>query len=230
MMRLMTIDYTLKRRKRMRNIRVRVEPTAEVVVTAPWGIPKSMIMSFVLRQSQWIEKQQAWVRNLDNENSVVNWQRGWISIKGKRYIIKYNPAIDTRVKLGQEYLSVKPVTLFKSHIPRTVWRWLKQQAERDIEERVRRWSEKMKVSPIKISFRQQKSRWGSCNRRGHLSFNWRLIHFAEEVIDYVVVHELAHLIQANHSKKFWQVVERYNPDYKKQRLFLRRQHLKLVTV
>lgn len=73
----------------------------------------------------------------------------------------------------------------------------------------------------KIVIRDQKTRWGSCSSRGTLSFNWRLMLAPPAVLDYVVVHELAHLQQMNHSKQFWAVVEQVMPDYKSHRSWLK---------
>lgn len=90
-----------------------------------------------------------------------------------------------------------------------------------IPERVRYYAEIMKVSYGRITIRNQKTRWGSCSGKGNLNFNCLLMLAPEKVIDYVVVHELCHLIEMNHSKAFWEQVERVMPDYKVQKQWLK---------
>ena len=100
-------------------------------------------------------------------------------------------------------------------------KWLTKQAEAAILRQVQTRAVQMGVHPASISIRSQRTRWGSCSTRGTLSFNWRLIMAPPEVLDYVVVHELAHMKQKNHSKAFWAVVGQYCPHYLKYRLWLK---------
>ena len=79
----------------------------------------------------------------------------------------------------------------------------------------------MNVTYGRIAVRDQKTRWGSCSAEGNLNFNWRLIFAPEGVLDYVVVHELAHRKEMNHSARFWGVVESYMPEYKKNQAWLK---------
>ncbi len=90
-----------------------------------------------------------------------------------------------------------------------------------ISQRAAYFAAKMGVTFGRISIRAQKTRWGSCSSRGNLNFNWKLILMPPEILDYVVVHELAHRKQMNHSKLFWAEVERVLPDYVKRRRWLK---------
>ena len=79
----------------------------------------------------------------------------------------------------------------------------------------------MGVSYGSITVREQKTRWGSCSAKGNLNFNWKLVLMPEEILEYVVVHELAHRLQMNHSTEFWDEVEKILPDYRKRRQWLK---------
>lgn len=100
-------------------------------------------------------------------------------------------------------------------------RKLADEASKDIPARVRRYAPIIGVTYERITIRNQKSKWGSCSSRGNLNFNCLLMLAPPEVRDYVVVHELCHLIELNHSKRFWALVAKVLPDYKKQEEWLR---------
>lgn len=87
--------------------------------------------------------------------------------------------------------------------------------------KVEYYARQMQVTFGRITVRDQKTRWGSCSAKGNLNFNWRLVLAPEEVLDYVVVHELAHRKEMNHSQRFWSQVENVMPDYRSRRLWLK---------
>ena len=97
----------------------------------------------------------------------------------------------------------------------------REKARRVLTEKTMWWAEKMGVDYGRISIRQQATRWGSCSVKGNLNYNWKLILLPEELQDYVVVHELAHRREMNHSQRFWKIVEGELPDYLSRRKQLR---------
>lgn len=99
----------------------------------------------------------------------------------------------------------------------------------DIPQRVRKYAPIVGVDYGRITIRMQKSRWGSCSSKGNLNFNCLLMAMPEEIRDYVVVHELCHRKQMNHSDKFWAEVEAVLPDYKEKRKWLRDNGEKIMT-
>lgn len=106
--------------------------------------------------------------------------------------------------------------------PQAVLReWLVDRARETFAERAAHWAAALGVTYRRLTIRDQRSVWGSCTRAGDLSFNWRLIMAAPETLDYLVIHELSHRHEMNHSKKFWVHVARHCPDWKKHRAWLR---------
>ena len=97
----------------------------------------------------------------------------------------------------------------------------KKEARKQIACYVEHYADIMGVSYGRIAIREQKTCWGSCSSKKNLNFNWKLILMPSEIMEYVVVHELAHLLEMNHSKQFWKIVERYIPDYKTRRKWLK---------
>lgn len=97
----------------------------------------------------------------------------------------------------------------------------RKEARRRITERAAYFAEKMGVDYGRIAIKAAKTRWGSCSARGNLNFHWKLILMPPAILDYVVVHELAHRIEMNHSPRFWAQVERILPDYRERRRWLK---------
>lgn len=99
--------------------------------------------------------------------------------------------------------------------------WLETEGIARFREKIILWAERMHIQYGRVSIRDQKTRWGSCSGKGNLNFNWRLLMMPEYIMDYVIVHELAHRREMNHSPRFWQIVENYIPDYQKRRQWLK---------
>lgn len=100
-----------------------------------------------------------------------------------------------------------------------------QQARKLLPERLALWSERTGLKPSALSLRAQRSRWGSLSSSGRMSLNWKLMAAPLEVIDYVIIHELCHIVHANHSRRFWGLVASWDPLYKDHRVWLRTHHL-----
>lgn len=97
----------------------------------------------------------------------------------------------------------------------------KEKARAIVHERVNHWAPKIGVTPGRIAIRDQRSRWGSCSTNGNLNFNYRIVHIPLELVDYIIVHELCHLLEFNHSERFWAHVEAHVPSYELHKTALR---------
>jgi hypothetical protein len=99
--------------------------------------------------------------------------------------------------------------------------WLRRQARQDIAARLAQHAAEMRQQPGRIYVMGQRTKWGGCSRRRNLSFNWRLVMAPPAVLDYVVVHELAHLAEPHHSAKFWLIVRSHCPEFIRHKAWLR---------
>jgi predicted metal-dependent hydrolase len=106
------------------------------------------------------------------------------------------------------------------HVARRIQDFLKREAKRDLEVAAYRYAEALGVTIKRISVRDQSSRWGSCSTTGVLSFSWRLILAPPFVLDYLAAHEVAHLVEMNHSRRFWRVLERLCPNMARAKVWL----------
>ncbi len=135
-----------------------------------------------------------------------------------RFIGEKSDWIDKHLKKMQERKAANDT---KEDLTKQEINLLITRAKRIIPQRVDHYSRMMGVRYGKITIRMQKTRWGSCSSKGNLNFNCLLMKAPDEIIDYVVVHELCHLIEMNHSDKFWAEVEKVIPDYKEKRKWLK---------
>jgi hypothetical protein len=216
------MEYVLRRTSRSRAIRISLNHEGEVIVTAPKFVLGFMIEQFVKQNEPWITRQQQRLVLKKSVSPTLNWEEGVISYIGTLYYIKFRDS-GGKVSFENGVCWVHPVTSLESDVKTTLLRWLKMYAEKDIATRTNEWAKTMGVKFGSVRFGQQVSRWGSCTGEGNLRFNWRLIHFPSDVIDYVVIHELSHTVHHDHSDRFWSLVEKYCPSWKEQRKYLKRQ-------
>jgi predicted metal-dependent hydrolase len=217
------IQYTLQRNTRSRNIRIRIVGKGEVVVSAPPRAPEWQIRRFVEEQREWILKNVAKVKS---RSSIVGADQ--LQLFGKIYdkeIDMVGTKIGVVVKGSTAFIT--PVTNSKASIEKAVVSFLKTTAEKYIRPRTQQLGKKMQTTFGRVTLREQQTRWGSCSSEGNLNFNWRLVHHPPAVIDYVIIHELAHRTHMDHSPAFWELVAKYDPEYMKHRGWLKRQGMAL---
>lgn len=146
-----------------------------------------------------------------------------VLFRGKEYRVKVvadgNPRSTVRLEGDEAVVLVPRATI--SEIRKALDGWYRSEATVAIKQTVWRLARKLGLEYNTIMIRNQRTRWGSCSSKGNLSFNMKLATAPQEVIDYVVIHELMHLREPNHSKRFWSLVERECPDYMAKRKWLK---------
>lgn len=215
-----TIRYTLKRSKR-RSIGLRIDERG-LTVSMPLRASEKWLHSVLLDKADWVvEKMAGWQ---DRQPVVIQWRDGErIPFCGDTLTLRVVPDLfGAPPFLRGGILHLQPVgTPTPPQIGRMVEQWYRQQALELFERRVAHFASRLQVAPNALKLSAARSQWGSCTVRGVVRLNWRLIKLPHALIDYVVAHELAHLVEMNHSAAFWQVVERGCPDYRLRRGQLR---------
>ena len=218
------VAYELRRARR-RSIGFVVGPEG-LTVSAPRWVGLGDIESALHDKAAWIlrklHEQHDRARRLDEAR--VDWKDGAeIPFLGRRIVLRLDPrargalfvAEAAELRLGLPH-GAEPAQLRD-----TVQSWLQRQARRVFEERCALYAERLGVRMKRLSLSSASTRWGSASADGSIRLNWRLVHFAMPVIDYVVAHELAHLKEMNHSPAFWDVVRSVLPQYEQARGALR---------
>ncbi len=213
----LNFTYQLKRNSRSGSIRVSIDHRSQILVSAPKLYPKILIENFLKQQEPWILQKKAQV-----SKSQVKIKQNEIYLFGEKYLIVHNidQNLTPKISIIQNQLIINQ--LKPGSYQTKLENFLKNTALKYLSQKTAILAKKMNISYQRIGIRQQKSRWGSCSSLGNLNFNWRLIHYPPAVINYVIIHELAHRQEANHSKSFWQLVAKYDPDYQKHKKALKK--------
>jgi hypothetical protein len=175
------------------------------------------IENFVIEKQRWINKKLAEMRARPKAKPKTYENGEEFLYLGKTYQLRIAPA-KIPVQLKDEL--VISTEVWPRH-KEAVKKWYKSESARIIGDRCKIYAKIMNCSPKSIRISHAMKRWGSCTSRGKLNFSWRLIMTPVEIIDYVIVHELAHLHHLNHSRSFWETVKNTIPDYKKREHWLK---------
>jgi len=224
------IGYVLQRSRR-KSIGLAVNDDG-LQVTAPVWVTMAQINDALHKKSNWILDKLQWQRERQEHLATADasWQDGGsVPYLGQPIVIRlnggplhqyegdaYSPAPGDVLKLAL------PATAEHSRVRESVYVWMQSMAQTILGQRLQHYVELSGHTLKKWRLSSANTRWGSCSSEGHIMLNWRLIHFGLDIIDYVVAHEVAHLKHLNHSRDFWQEVERLLPDFQVARNALRR--------
>ena len=222
------ITYTLRLDKRRKTIQLQLLPTAVVEVVTPGKLTPAELEHIFTAKSKWLRKRleqlAALAENPVNQQLVSGSQ---LLYKGAPHTLTILPGSNNvEVVLTPDELQVKIPTNYADYkqsatiIEKIVKAWLVDQAGTLFLDKTNHWAKVIGVCPTKITIRDQKTRWGSCSSLGNINYNWRIIMAPPWVADYLVIHELCHMLVPNHSAKFWGQVSRFSPNYRECRKWL----------
>ncbi len=209
-------SYSLKRSRNRRTLALSLYASG-LVVHAPHALPLTQIEAFIQTKSAWVTQKLALqaerVRSIEREGLVV-------SLEGRRLACVCD---SQRVDIALDGALLLVPQMDAMALRTSLQRWLKQQAQRCYAERLQYFRPRLLRQPTALKLSSARTRWGSCTAAGVVRVNWRLVQASAAEIDYVLAHELAHLVHLDHSPKFWREVARLCPDFEVARARLRAQ-------
>lgn len=225
-------DYVHKTSSRSKSLKIKIEQSGKVIVVSPKYVPRFVVEKFVKQHQDWIEKT---LKKYVSQNKFDSNEFTYIFGKKYQRKVEFSNSKKTGVFVSGGKLVFNPLsdptdetkTSLNKKFQKKIDDFLKNTAGHYIIQRVHELGKKMDLKFNRISLKKQKTRWGSCSSQRNLNFNWKLVHFDTKIIDYVIIHELSHLVHMDHSKNFWALVRKYDPEYLKHRGWLKRNGLNL---
>jgi predicted metal-dependent hydrolase len=222
--------YSVRRSQRAKRSRLTITDEGEAVVVLPLLAPEGIAAELIARHSRWIGRHQQRIREQRHARATRPLLAAGreILFRGELHRVVAIAAIDGRTRATIRIDRTRIVLISSPLEPRSTAEmlesWLRATARTDVEGRVAVRAAEMGLTAKRVTIRDQKTRWGSASGHGTLSFSWRLVMCPPWVLDYVVVHELAHLKVSGHSVRFWRLVEKHHPHSRAARAWLRDHH------
>jgi len=216
------ISYFLVRSSRRSTIAIEIGQDLKVKVFAPRAICEKEITDFIRQKATWIiEKIKGLEKRFFTREKRSYRDGAKFLFLGKECKLRYAPCEGKRLKirLENQYLEVDipfdmPAQALEAAVKKALISWYRGQAKEVLAGRIFPLARLLNVDPSKVTVRSQKKIWGSCHYHAKsVHLNWKMIMAPQEVIDYIIIHELTHLKVPNHSKRFWQKVKKACPDY-----------------
>lgn len=219
-------EFHIVRESHRRTTYLTMRPGEKPTVKASKNIKQTEIAQFIQLKWSTIENKLKKSKFMNEQNPPKQFiQDEDIWYLGKKLKLNYDfhSSLKGHVQADESYLNIRLPLNMQEHFDiysphpemhEVIRSFYEARARKHILERVHYFADKMQLFPKKVSFRCQTSRWGSCTSEGHISMNWRLMAFPEDVIDYIVIHEISHIRYPHHQKAFWYFVEQFCPNYK----------------
>lgn len=208
-------------RSKRKTLSLMIDRQARLIVKAPIKMPLAVIHSFILQKEKWINKKQTEILDKFSIVKDKEFVEGELFYyMGKQYPLFINPEASFALHFDGEKFILNPK--FNKHGREIFKLWYTLQAKRVIINRASELSKNMHLPVANIRISHASRRWGSCSAKKNLNFSWRLMLAPSEIIDYIIIHELAHTLQMNHSEKYWGIVEKLMPDYREHEKWLRK--------
>lgn len=210
--------------KNKKNISVKINGNKEICVYAPIGISYDYIEELLKSKENWIIKniKKVDINNLNDGTYII--------YRGRKFLKIVEESIIEEIVKKDDLIIIRSRSTDILYVNDLISRWYLKNANNVILNRVNTLSSKYNMLPSKVLIRNQKSRWGSCNSRREIRLNWRLVLMPDDVMDYIIIHELCHLKHLNHSNSFWSLVHKLDPDFQVSKEWLKENGLSILQV
>jgi len=223
-----TLSYTLKHHPRARRVKLRVDPCGELTVTAPKSVRRSQVDAWVAERSAWVAsvraRQVQWRSDLDPATLGARPERIDLPAIDERWAVCYSQGQGDLLRLrvgarqGPRQLdftlpAVDPAGTDQK-IAARLSHWLRRRADEALTPRIESLARQHGFEYASVTYRNQRTRWGSCSSKGRLSINARLLFASPGACRYVLIHELVHTEHMNHSPAFWARLAAIDPNYR----------------
>lgn len=226
------IEYAVDRARRHKTVAIRVDPIEGVRVRAPQGLSVAALDEIVRRKAKWILDRRRRHEDLPPPPSARRFVSGETFLYlGRQYRLKVDRECtsDPSVRMVAGRLRISaPDCLRETEIRNELVGWYRDRAARRLPDRVAFWAARLDLEPNGVLIRDQRKRWGSADAKGNIRLNWRVVQARQSLADYVIAHELVHLIYPDHTRDFWATLGVVLPDYEARREALRLQGRLLV--
>ncbi len=226
----MSIEVEIRRTNRQKSVAFEVRLPNTMIVSAPRRLPAGTIRQLAEERLEWAAKRLRAIETAYARHGLPKRFSGGetFSYLGQDIlltIIVATGSTRSRVELTGERLLITiravPEEAQADLVRAALLKWYKSAASQCLDAAVERWAPVVGAQPKAVKVRNQRRRWGSCSHDGSLNFNWRLVMAPADILDYVVVHELCHLREPNHSKRYWDLVARAMPEHAQHRKWLK---------
>ena len=226
----LVLNVQIERTKRKKTVSLQVKDK-KLIIKAPKVVSKESLNELIQRKQNWIRERATMnfeEQNLRNREFIDNEK---FFFRGKEYALSVIAGREGTVKIVESRLVVtfidqKPVN--REAIKTLLEGWYLRESIKYLKTRTSELAKKMKVQPSGMTVKNYISRWGSCTVHNKISYNWRIIMAPDYIIDYLVIHELSHITEPNHSKNFWERVAKYCEGFQTKRKWLRENGHRLV--
>lgn len=217
-----TIEFEVQRNNRLKHTYITVERDCPVLVRVNDSVDNDEIKKLVRQKAAWICSKLEELGQSPAQNAIITGSR--LFYLGKSYYVELIKEEREDVVIDFIHSKFKiqtPQVVDQEEINEAIEIFYLEKAHEKIKKLVLKWSQKMKLTPAHIDFKLSNTKWGSCNHKNQITFNPELMKLSPSLIEYAVVHELAHIAYKNHSKEFWGVIKKHLSSYQNSEMQLK---------